>query len=95
MEINYIALLDFTDETVKLIKLTPEEVEKANKAPYIEQFVRSLEKIYAFKLDNCKWMTSEDLVIFASNGYQDKAIRFDKLIPRKIDLDWEIKALEN
>ena len=58
---EYIVLLDYTDGEVIKIRLTEQETILANEAEDFEDFLRSLEEKYNFRLDNCCWMSTTTL----------------------------------
>ena len=53
---EYIVLLDYTDGEVIKIRLSEQEIILANEAEDYEEFLRTLEEKYNFRLDNCCWM---------------------------------------
>ena len=58
---EYIVLLDYTDGEVIKIRLSEQEEILANEAEDYEEFLRTLEEKYDFKLDNCCWMSTTAL----------------------------------
>ena len=58
---EYIVLLDYTDGEVIKIRLSEQEEILANEAEDFEEFLRTLEEIYDFRLDNCCWMSTTNL----------------------------------
>ena len=58
---EYIVLLDYTDGEVIKIRLTEQETNLADEAEDYEEFLRSLEEKYDFRLDNCCWMSTTNL----------------------------------
>ena len=56
-----IVLLDYTDGEVIKIRLTEQETILADEAEDFEEFLRSLEEKYHFRLDNCCWMSTSNL----------------------------------
>ena len=58
---EYIVLLDYTDGEVIKIRLSEQETILANEAEDYEEFLRTLEEIYDFRLDNCCWMSTTNL----------------------------------
>lgn len=64
METNYVILLDFCTGCLNIIHLTEEEKKESKKYEDFETFLYTLEKKYGFRLDNCQWMTTENLDIY-------------------------------
>ena len=58
---EYIVLLDYTDGEVIKIRLSEQETILANEAEDFEEFLRTLEEKYDFRLDNCYWMSTTNL----------------------------------
>ena len=58
---EYIVLFDYTDGEVIKIRLTEQETILADEAEDFEEFLRSLEEKYNFRLDNCCWMSTTNL----------------------------------
>ena len=61
MIMEYIILLDYTDGEVIKIRLSEQETILGNEAEDFEEFLRTLEEKYDFKLDNCCWMSTTNL----------------------------------
>lgn len=61
MEANYIIILDFSAGEIIKIKLTETEKQKSEKYEDYEDFLKTLEKRYDFRLEDCIWMTTEKL----------------------------------
>lgn len=61
MEANYIIILDFSVGEIIKIKLTETEKQKSEKYEDYEDFLKTLEKRYDFRLEDCIWMTTEKL----------------------------------
>ena len=61
MIMEYIILLDYTDGEVIKIRLSEQETILANEAEDYEEFLRTLEEKYDFRLDNCCWMSTTNL----------------------------------
>lgn len=61
MEANYIIILDFLVGEIIKIKLTETEKQKSEKYEDYEDFLKTLEKRYDFRLEDCIWMTTEKL----------------------------------
>ena len=58
---EYIVLLDYTDGEVIKIRLSEQEIILGNEAEDFEEFLRTLEEKYDFRLDNCCWMSTTNL----------------------------------
>ena len=58
---EYIVLLDYTDGEVIKIRLSEQETILADEAEDYEEFLRTLEEKYHFRLDNCCWMSTTNL----------------------------------
>ena len=58
---EYIVLLDYTDGEVIKIRLSEQETILADEVEDFEEFLRTLEEKYDFKLDNCCWMSTTNL----------------------------------
>lgn len=58
---EYIVLLDYTDGEVIKIRLSEQETILRNEAEDFEEFLRTLEEKYDFRLDNCCWMSTTNL----------------------------------
>ena len=58
---EYVVLLDYTDGEVIKIRLSEQEIILGNEAEDFEEFLRTLEEKYDFKLDNCCWMSTTNL----------------------------------
>ena len=61
MIMEYIILLDYTDGEVIKIRLSEQETILGNEAEDFEEFLRTLEDKYDFRLDNCCWMSTTNL----------------------------------
>lgn len=61
MEANYIIILDFSVGEIIKIKLTETEKQESEKYENYENFLRTLENKYDFRLEDCIWMTTENL----------------------------------
>ena len=61
MIMEYIILLDYTDGEVIKIRLSEQETILGNEAEDYEEFLRTLEEKYDFRLDNCCWMSTTNL----------------------------------
>lgn len=58
---EYVVLLDYTDGEIIRIRLSEQEVILADEAEDYEEFLRTLEDKYHFRLDNCCWMSTTNL----------------------------------
>ena len=58
---EYVVLLDYTDGEVIKIRLSEQEASLADKSEDFEEFLRTLEEKYHFRLDNCCWMSTSNL----------------------------------
>jgi hypothetical protein len=58
---EYIVLFDYTDGEVIKIRLSEQEANLADKSEDFEEFLRTLEEKYHFRLDNCCWMSTSNL----------------------------------
>lgn len=61
MEANYIIILDFSVGEIIKIKLTETEKQKSEKYEDYNDFLKTLEKRYDFRLEDCIWMTTEKI----------------------------------
>lgn len=61
METNYIVLLDYSVGEIIRIRLSEEEKAASEEYEDFEEFVRTLEDKYKFKLSDCSWMSCEIL----------------------------------
>ena len=64
MEPKYVIILDFCIGALNIIKLTEEELRESENYNDSESFLSTLEEKYGFRLDNCQWMTTENLSIY-------------------------------
>ncbi len=58
---GYIVLLDYSVGEIIKIRLSEEEKIESEKYEDYEEFIRTLEDKYDFKLSNCSWMCCEIL----------------------------------
>ncbi len=71
MEPRYVIILDFCIGALNIIRLTDEEVKESEQYDDFENFLSTLEDKYGFKLNNCQWMTTENLnVYWYENGQE-------------------------
>lgn len=69
MEPKYVLILDFCVGCLSIIKLTDEELRESENYEDFESFLSTIEGKYGFKLNNCQWMTTENLDIYCyQNG---------------------------
>ncbi|OJU53339.1 MAG: hypothetical protein BGN96_17390 [Bacteroidales bacterium 45-6] len=61
MNPNYLILLNFITEEILTIRLNAEEIEESPKYRDFEDFLKTLEVKYDFKLSECQWITFETL----------------------------------
>ena len=61
MIMEYVVLLDYSDGEIIKIRLSEQETILADDAKDYEEFLRTLEEKYDFKLDNCCWMSTTNL----------------------------------
>lgn len=64
MEPRYVIILDFCIGALNIIRLTDDEVKESGKYDDFESFLSTLEDKYGFRLNNCQWMTTENLNIY-------------------------------
>lgn len=71
MEPRYVIILDFCIGALNIIRLTDEEIKESEKYDDFENFLSTLEDKYGFRLNNCQWMTTENLnVYWYENGQE-------------------------
>ena len=58
---EYVVLLDYSDGEIIKIRLSEQETILADEVEDFEEFLRTLEEKYDFKLDNCCWMSTTNL----------------------------------
>lgn len=64
MEPRYVIILDFCIGALNIIRLTDEEVKESERYDDFEDFLSTLEDKYGFRLNNCQWMTTENLNVY-------------------------------
>ena len=75
MEPKYVIILDFCIGALNIIRLTEEELQESENHDDFESFLSTLEDKYGFKLNNCQWMTTENLNIYwYENGQKTDGI---------------------
>lgn len=71
MEPRYVTILDFCIGVLNIIRLTDEEVKESEQYNDFEEYLSTLENKYGFRLNNCQWMTTENLnVYWYENGQE-------------------------
>ena len=58
---EYVVLLDYSDGEIIKIRLSEQESILADEAEDYEEFLRTLEDKYHFRLDDCCWMNTTNL----------------------------------
>lgn len=77
MEPRYVIILDFCISALNIIRLTDEEVKESEQYNDFEEYLSTLEDKYGFRLDNCQWMTTENLnVYWYENGQEVSSEQF-------------------
>lgn len=77
MEPRYVIILDFCIGVLNIIRLTDEEVKESEQYNDFEEYLSTLENKYGFRLDNCQWMTTENLnVYWYDNGQEVSSEQF-------------------
>lgn len=71
MEPRYVIILDFCIGTLNIIRLTDEEVKESERYNDFEEYLSTLEDKYGFRLDNCQWMTTENLNVYWYDNGQE------------------------
>ena len=75
MEPKYVIILDFCTGVLNIIKLTEKELQESENYDDFESFLSTLEEKYGFKLNNCQWMTTENLnICWHENGQETDRI---------------------
>ena len=64
MELRYVIILDFCIGALNIIRLTDEEIKESERYDDFENFLSTLEDKYGFRLNNCQWMTTENLSVY-------------------------------
>ena len=71
MEPRFVIILDFCIGVLNIIRLTDEEIKESEQYDDFESFLSTSEDKYGFKLNNCQWMTTENLnVYWYENGQE-------------------------
>jgi hypothetical protein len=71
MEPRYVIILDFCIGVLNIIRLTDEEVKESEQYNDFEEYLSTLENKYGFRLDNCQWMTTENLNVYWYDNGQE------------------------
>ena len=71
MEPRYVTILDFCIGVLNIIRLTDEEVKESERYDDFEEFLSTLEDKYGFRLNNCQWMTTENLNVYWYDNGQE------------------------
>ena len=64
MEPRYVIILDFCIGALNIIRLTDDEVKESEQYNDFEEYLSTLEDKYGFRLNNCQWMTTENLNVY-------------------------------
>ena len=73
MEPRYVIILDFCIGVLNSIRLTDEEVKESEKYDDFEEYLSTLEDKYGFRLNNCQWMTTENLNVYWYEDGQEES----------------------
>lgn len=60
-KVNFIIILDYSAGQIIKIKLTGEQKKEAEKFEDFEEYVKTLEEQYNFRLKDCMWMSTGHL----------------------------------
>ena len=71
MEPRYVIILDFCIGALNIIRLTDEEVKESERYDDFEEYLSTLEDKYGFRLNNCQWMTTENLNVYWYDNGQE------------------------
>lgn len=71
MEPRYVIILDFSIGALNIIRLTDGEVKESERYDDFESFLSTLEDKYGFRLNNCQWMTTENLNVYWYDNGQE------------------------
>ena len=71
MEPRYVTILDFCIGVLHIIRLTDEEVKESARYADFEEYLSTLEDKYGFRLNNCQWMTTENLNVYWYDNGQE------------------------
>ena len=56
---------------MNIIRLTDGEVKESGKYDDFEEYLSTLEDKYGFRLNNCQWMTTENLNVYRYDNGQE------------------------
>ena len=68
---RYVIILDFCIGALNIIRLTDEEIKESERYDDVEEYLLTLEDKYGFRLDNCQWMTTENLNVYWYDNGQE------------------------
>lgn len=71
MEPRYVIILDFCIGVLNIIRLTGEDVKESERYDDFEEYLSTLEDKYGFRLNNCQWMTTENLNVYWYDNGQE------------------------
>ena len=71
MEPRYVIILDFCIGVLNIIRLTDDEVKESEQYDDFEEYLSTLEDKYGFRLNNCQWMTTENLNVYWYDNGQE------------------------
>ena len=71
MEPKYVIILDFCTGALNIIKLTEKELLESENYDDFEEYLSTLEDKYGFRLNNCQWMTTENLNVYWYDNGQE------------------------
>ena len=71
MEPRYVIILDICIGVLNIIRLTDEEVKESERYDDFEEYLSTLEDKYGFRLNNCQWMTTENLNVYWYDNGQE------------------------
>ena len=71
MEPRYVIILDFCIGALNIIRLTDGEVKESEEYDDFEEYLSTLEDKYGFRLNNCQWMTTENLNVYWYDNGQE------------------------
>lgn len=71
MEPRYVIILDFCIGVLNIIRLTDEEIKESERYDDFEEYLLTLEDKYGFRLNNCQWMTTENLNVYWYDNGQE------------------------
>lgn len=71
MEPRYVIILDFCIGVLNIIRLTDEEIKESKRYDDFEEYLSTLEDKYGFRLNNCQWMTTENLNVYWYDNGQE------------------------